>query len=175
MSTPATITIEIKSCDVGKYRKCDPTKLGLRTTKEVENTARMLYPNDVKSRAEYVADILKYDKLPTLDKMLKECKRVRLPKYITFYHHWDGYPDRLGEILKDEYSDYDTLLNLALGGNYSTIIEGLMPYIGLGNHWKDQKADCSDEIPERQGCYQYLYKNGIWYYRQIGSNNFKRF
>ena len=40
---------------------------------------------------------------------------------ISIYHHWDGYPDGVGQTLLDEFNDYEKALNLVSFGDASSI------------------------------------------------------
>lgn len=177
MSTPATITIQIRDCDLGRFKKCDPTKLPLRTKKDIEKRASMLYPKEdmKKDREEYIDCQINFcGGIPSLEKMQNLCKRVKLKRYITIYHHWDGGIYNLGEELRENYSDYNKALNLLLTGDFSTIMEGAMPYIGLGKTtWKSQKPYCSDTLPDCEQNYQYLFCDGAWYVRTHNDIKFK--
>lgn len=166
MSTTATITVKIKESDINKCRKCDVSKIRLRTIDDLRKIYKPLYPNkkDLEDVVKLMAE--KFDKLPTAENLEKACKRIRLPKYLTIYHHWDAYPDRLGEELKKKYNTYEDVLNLCLAGGFSTILDGCMPYGGLTGKWNDVDApEKSDEIIPCRFNYQYLYKDGVWYWR----------
>ena len=39
---------------------------------------------------------------------------------ISVYHHWDGYPEWLGRILKQEYNTKEKIVELIDGGNMSS-------------------------------------------------------
>lgn len=47
---------------------------------------------------------------------------IELPdgKILSAYHHWDGYPEWLGRILKTHYSDKELVKELIRGGDMSS-------------------------------------------------------
>lgn len=70
-------------------------------------------------------------------------KDVTIPQnaeYIGIYHHWDGYITGVGETLLESYTDYDTILNLLIMGDISTINDGVTSYQG----WRNE--DCPARI-----------------------------
>lgn len=184
MSTTANIIVKVRKEDIGRFRKCDPTKLHLRTIADVEKNASLIYPGDKfeDERKERIEYMLKYDPLPTVEEMLDITKRVKLPEYLEIYHNWDGYPSSLGKELKKNYGTYDLALNLALAGDFSTILEGSMPYAGCKRFNYDQLtknlwwrscmptkckfvADCTTN-------YQYYFDGEKWWYRAMGEKEF---
>ena len=164
MSTTATITIKIKECDINKCRRCDVSKIRLRTKDDLKEFYRPIC-KDEKDLEQRINEVVKYDKLPTAERLEKACKRIRLPKYLTIYHHWDAYPDRLGKELKKNYKTYDDVLNLCLAGGFSTILDGCMPYGGLHGSWGTTPPEKSYEVIPCRFHYQYLFKDGVWYWR----------
>ena len=164
MSTTATITIKIRECDINKCRKCDVSKIHLRTVDDLREYYRPICKSE-DDLEERVNEVVKYDKLPTAERLEKACKRIRLPKYLTIYHHWDGYKDRLGAELKKHYKTYEDVLNLCLAGGFSTILDGCMPYGGLHGICGDTPPEKSDEVTPCRFNYQYLFDNGVWYWR----------
>ena len=88
MSTTATIIVKVNKKDIGRFRKCDPTKLHLRTIADVEKNASLIYPgeNFAKDREECVKRVLELEPLPTVEGMLEMTKRVKLPAYLEIYH-----------------------------------------------------------------------------------------
>ena len=63
-------------------------------------------------------------------------KDVTIPQdaeYIGIYHHWDGYITGVGETLLESYTDYDTILNMLIMGDISTINGGVTSYQGWRN------------------------------------------
>ena len=56
------------------------------------------------------------------------CQPVEIKdQFIGVYCHWDGYPDGgVGDELKTHFKDYNSVLNLILGGSCSTINNGVV-------------------------------------------------
>ena len=96
---------------------------------------------------------------------------------ISVYHHWDGYPEWLGRILKTHYNSYEQASELIDGGDMScawtnmrwtkdgaTEVEeyGAEYYSGRG----DDCPPCYDETLEEYLSegeeYAYLFRNGEW-------------
>lgn len=172
MSTTATITIRVKDSDLNRFQKCDVKKIHLRTVDDIRALYRPLCKTDEELEGR-VQEMIKYDSLPTYDKLAKACKRIRLPKYLTIYHHWDAYPSNLGKELKKHYNTYEDVLNLCLAGGFSTILDGCMPYGGLKGTWGNTPPEKSDEVIPCRFHYQYLFEDGVWYYRD-NNGKFKK-
>lgn len=89
------------------------------------------------------------------------------------YCHWDGYPDGVGAALLAEYTDYDNVLNLVLGGDMSSV--GKYYANRKGEKWEHiQPQAVSEDDIERQE-YDYLFKDGEWFVRaqydsKVGKN-----
>ncbi len=83
---------------------------------------------------------------------------------LQIYHHWDGYPEGVGLGLLDGFNDYDSLLNLILGGDTSSILSNtIVQYCASrGEEWEDVKPQELDE-PQLQEEYVYKFENGKWY------------
>ena len=82
------------------------------------------------------------------------------------YHHWDGYPEGVGETLLEKYNDYDSALNLVLGGDISSICGDYSPYaLREGEPWKYIKPKAVDKDHPIQEEYDYMYDDGKWYVR----------
>lgn len=64
------------------------------------------------------ADFSTYGEKPVDD--MAEAVEIKNP-YIGIYCHSDGYPDGVGNVLKEKFNDYDTALNLILGGFCSVV------------------------------------------------------
>lgn len=172
MSTPATIVIKVRPEDIGKRRRCDISKINLRTYQMAFDLWKSMGHSDAE-----VKEILEEsDRLPNMAFLDKKVKGIKLGAYVGVYHHWDGYPDSLGKELRKRYKDYDSALNLVLAGDYSTILDGSMPYAALSKrneNWKDNKPIVADELGNCNMNYQYLFDNGRWYYRRFGEKKFK--
>ena len=178
MSTTAGIIVKVRKEDIGRFRKCDPTKLRLRTKKDLKARYDIIYPGNKykKERKERIDWSLKFEPLPTVKGMLEATKRVKLPEYLEIYVNWDGYPSGVGNELKTNYGTYDLALNLALAGDFSTIVEGSVPYAcskrfnvapKLSNAlwWKNCMPKKSKSITERSTDYQYYFDGDKWWYK----------
>lgn len=142
MSTNSTIVLKVNTKDVGRIKKCDLTKCNVKRKKT-----------------------FRHEILPNYSFIEQVIKGIKLPQYLEIYHHWDGYPSGLGEWLLEHYSNYEDVLNLMLIGDCSSIIKGVVPYIGFNNmptpHWQREKWEenkpCKhDTMPEQTHQYQYL-------------------
>ena len=82
---------------------------------------------------------------------------------LEIYHHWDGYPENLGKTLLEQYNDYDTILNLLLGGDASTINNNhVCQYCAWrGEDWEYVKPKQLDK-PSFNEEYLYKFENGVW-------------
>lgn len=85
--------------------------------------------------------------------------------YIKVYHHFDGYPNGLGNSLLNKYNSYELALNLCLGGDCSTIVgNNFLPYYGaLDDEWKFVKPKILNNEPQLSEDYLYVFKNNKWY------------
>ena len=120
-----------------------------------------------------------FSKLPTAhgeqhEKLEFPIKDVKIPQdaeYIGVYHHWDGYPENLGKTLLEQYNDYDTILNLLLGGDASTINNNnVCQYCAWrGEDWEYVKPKQLDK-PAFNEEYLYKFENGVWYFRDEYEN-----
>ena len=134
MSTNATIVLKLRREDIGHFKKCDVQKCNISTERI-------------------------FGSLPNMGFIRDKVKNVKLSKpYIKIYHHWDGFPNTLGEWLKEHYRSYQDVLNLMLVGDCSSIIDGVIPYIGFDDdrEWAENKPELLDEIPKCWYNYQYL-------------------
>ena len=84
---------------------------------------------------------------------------------LEIYHHWDGYPENLGKTLLEQYNDYDTILNLLLGGDASTINNNnVCQYCAWrGEDWEYVKPKQLDK-PAFNEEQLYKFENGVWYF-----------
>lgn len=92
---------------------------------------------------------------------------VKIEKdYLTIYHHWDGYPEGVGETLVNKFKNYDSILNLLCGGDASSINDTICQYCAWrGEEWNDVQPYQSDEEPSVTEEYAYLFKNGKWFFK----------
>ncbi len=135
MSTNGTITLKVKPEDIGKTLQFDINKI----------------PKGFKYSSNYLSKVGK----------------VKITKgYLTVYHHWDSYiEDGLGQRLLEHYNDYDTILNIILGGDISTLVnDEIIQYTA----WRDEdwgrcKPEQTDECPMNKQEYGYKFEDGIWY------------
>jgi len=92
------------------------------------------------------------------------------------YHHWDGYPEWLGRILKTHYNTREKVAELIDGGDMSSCwtdsrwddsADG-----SYGPQYYSQRGDncpprldadlCEYLLPENSEEYSYLFRNGEW-------------
>lgn len=102
------------------------------------------------------------------NEFIDEVGDVKIEKdYLTIYHHWDGYPDGVGETLVKKFNDYDTILNLLCGGDASSINgETIVQYCAWrGEEWDDVKPTQSDTEPSVTEEYAYLFKDEKWFFK----------
>ena len=105
MSTRAMIYLKLNPQDVGKFKKCNIDKLGLRT--DVEGLDKEV----IRSRV----------------------RKVKTKKYISIFHKFDGYTDGLGKVLFYKFNDYDKLLNMLLCGDEISVVSNALaePYMRM--------------------------------------------
>lgn len=99
---------------------------------------------------------------------------------ISIYHHWDGYPEGVGETLLDEFNDYEKALNLVSFGDASSINGVDATFY---NSWREgedwdftQPKLYQDEDDYENHCmsgtdYLYLFKDGEWWVYSCYSDN----
>lgn len=146
MSTRAMIYLKLNPQDVGKFKKCNIDKLGLRT--DVEDLDKEV----IRSRV----------------------RKVKTKKYISIFHKFDGYTDGLGKVLFYKFNDYDKLLNMLLCGDEISVVSNALaePYINFDERWDFRKPISQDHLPlEPVYAYDYLFQDGKWYFRH---NNMQR-
>ena len=141
MATRSTISLKISESDKGKVFHFDVDKL----------------PKSV----------LGYE-----DECIDKVGDVKLEKdYLTIYHHWDGYPEGVGETLVNKFNDYDTILNLLCGGDASSINgDTIVQYCAwIGEAWNDAYGGVlpkqSNTEPSVTEEYAYLFKDGKWFFK----------
>lgn len=69
-------------------------------------------------------------------------------KVLSIYHHWDGYPDGVGNTLLSHYNSYDKVLNLMLFGDASTINDEKS--IVFYNSWRGEKREPWESVKPNQ-------------------------
>jgi hypothetical protein len=85
--------------------------------------------------------------------------------FIAIYCHWDG--DDVGETLKEHFNDYETALNLLVGGFCSGIASGHVAHYANRNidKWcniKPIQGSFNKVYETIYGRYTYLFEDGIW-------------
>jgi len=80
------------------------------------------------------------------------------------YCHWGGSTENLGLTLFKQYNDYDTILNLLLGGDTSYIYEdNVCQYCAWrGEKWEDVKPIQTDSAEYKED-FAYQFNDGEWY------------
>jgi hypothetical protein len=106
-------------------------------------------------------------------------------KYIGIYHHWDGYPEGVGDTLTRRFNTYEDALNLLLYGDESSINSSvcIIPYILRGCGYKkkeDTPPNLYNKILSNLGEtnwaeYVYLFKDGEWYFDTASYSKTKRY
>ncbi len=98
---------------------------------------------------------------------------------LSAYHHWDGYPEWLGRILKTHYNSKDAAAELIDGGDMSCCWTEDRFSVDSNHGWKVQEygpqyysqrgEDCPPRVDSNIGeylCdgeeYAYLFRNGEW-------------
>lgn len=90
--------------------------------------------------------------------------------FIGIYHHWDSYPEGLGNILERKFNTYREVLNLMCIGDCSSICQGRLDSYVLwrGEDWSTSKPKQSDndgDLCSSRNDYYYLFENGQWFYK----------
>lgn len=82
---------------------------------------------------------------------------------LSVYHHWDGYPEWLGRILKTHYNSRAKAAELVDGGDMSTCWneENQPEYYGVANNPPRHDADLNEYLSNGEE-YAYLFTNGQW-------------
>ena len=87
-------------------------------------------------------------------------------KYLGIYCHHDGYPNGVGKKKKKKYNNFNSALNLILGGDCSSIVEDLVRYATReSEEWKYIHPHALDTIRKVSDDSEYLYvfKDNRWY------------
>lgn len=80
-------------------------------------------------------------------------------KYMSIYCHHDGNVDGVGKELSKYYNDYDSILDLILSGDCSSIGCAYSKY----EDYNSNKPKCFNTIPPIEEEYQYVFYNNIWH------------
>lgn len=98
-------------------------------------------------------------------------------KVIRIYHHWDGYPDGVGQTLLDEFNSYEKAINLIAFGDASDINGTTAVFYNSwreGEDWKRTKPrQYASEQAYEESCdedYAYLFKDDKWYVKNCWSD-----
>ena len=99
---------------------------------------------------------------------------------LSAYHHWDGYPEWLGRILRTHYNSKELAAELIDGGDMSCAwtdekfrtAEGVENKAEYGPQYYSERGDdcpprldadlCEYLLPEKGEEYHYLFRNGEW-------------
>ena len=142
MATRSTISLKIAESDKGKVFHFDEAKLPF--FEEIG------------------------EKVTCLNDCIDKVGDVKLEKnYLTIYHHWDGYPEAVGDTLTTLYDNYDTILNLLCGGDASSINgPEICQYCAWsGDSWDEVQPKQSNKEPSVTEDYAYLFKDGKWFFK----------
>jgi len=113
-------------------------------------------------------------------------------KYLAIYCHFDGHLDRLGKTLNEKYTDYETVLNLVVGGDVSYILKNSILRYATRNDgfklqnkvvvqkdstWEELKPSQKDSLEcfcdsKCMNDFVYLFENG-WSYCTFNNHEFK--
>lgn len=115
----------------------------------------------IKVRPEHIGQTMKFNesKLPVplqswgeYEACDDKCKEVKIEHpYLAIYCHSDGYPEGVGKVLKETFPDYDTALNLIIGGDCSFVwYDGVRHYANRSSEeWRylvPKQGDKPEEI-----------------------------
>ena len=86
---------------------------------------------------------------------------------LSVYHHWDGYPEWLGRILKTHYNSRAKAVELIDGGDMSTCWneENQPEYYSARGEDCPPRLDadlCEYLLPANGEEYHYVFRNGEW-------------
>ena len=145
MSTPSKIILKVRETDKGRKVKFDASKLPLPLEEWVmkDEDGEVYFDQRGKSL----------------------CREFTLKgDYIGIYCHWDGYLDSTGKALKDYFNDYETALNLIVGGFCSGIASGHVAHYANRNieKWANIKPIQGSLEKVRNsiyGQYEYVFVN----------------
>lgn len=157
MSTNSCVIIKVRREDVGKKAKFNEKVLSVTLNEWVDKDSNgRVYSNQIGK-----------DKTSPVE--IKD-------QYIGIYCHWDGYPENVGEALKEKFTDYDSVLNLILGGDCSYIESNRMRHYAnrMGEKWeylKPKQSNTQTGVMRRYPSIQYAYlfdeERGGWLYKPV--------
>ena len=94
---------------------------------------------------------------------------------LSAYHHWDGYPEWLGRILKTHYNSKELAAELIDGGDMSsawtnagfnneTVDQGALYYSQRGEDCPPRLDNdlCEYLLPDNSEEYAYVFRSGEW-------------
>jgi hypothetical protein len=86
---------------------------------------------------------------------------------LSVYHHWDGYPEWLGRILKTHYNSRDKVAALIDGGDMSTCWNGSNEpehYSARGDNCPPRLDSdlCEYLLPDNSEEFAYIFRAGEW-------------
>ena len=117
-----------------------------------------------------IGQTLKYQKQDNelnWDKNIDKAEPVKITKkYLGIYCHHNGYPNGVGKELVDRYNNFNSALNLILGGDCSSIVSDLVRYATReSEEWKYIHPHSLDVIKKVSGdsAYLYIFKDSKWY------------
>jgi len=102
---------------------------------------------------------------------------IELPdeSILSVYHHWDGYPEWLGRILKTHYNTKEQVSELIDGGDMSsawtnagfnneTVAQGPLYYSQRGDDCPPRLDSdlCEFLLPDNSEEFAYVFRNGEW-------------
>ena len=102
---------------------------------------------------------------------------IQLPdnSILSVYHHWDGYPEWLGRILKTHYNTKEQVSELIDGGDMSsaltnagfnneTVAQGPLYYSQRGDDCPPRLDSdlCEFLLPDNSEEFAYVFRNGEW-------------
>lgn len=152
MSTRSTIAVVISQLDRGKFIEPDLSLLGKRIESDLKE--------------------------PEFHRtVLNEGTEV-----VAIYHHWDGYPEGVGQTLLDEFNEYEKAKNLVSFGDASTINGDTATFYNswrAGEPWEftqPKQYDSEDDFNEKFNDdvfieYLYLFKDGEWFVKSQFADN----
>lgn len=164
MSTRSCIILKVRKEDLGKKVKFEEKALPITLDEWV----------DVDSEGNVYCNQIGKD----------ETRPVKIKdKYVAIYCHWDGYPEGVGRALKEKFTDYDSVLNLILGGACSFISPNKVRHYANrdGEMWvgiKPNQGDTQKKVLDNYLWIQYAYlfdeERGGWLYKStLGKNSAK--
>lgn len=91
---------------------------------------------------------------------------------VSVYCHWDGYLSNNGKILLNHYNDEDKIYDLITRGDLSFLEEDVNKCKFYQDNNRAIAHKTEDEYYDNGESFNYLYKNGKWYYNNFYNKNF---